>query len=77
LCTRGASDHTRLPPPAGTVPDQLVQLALLQPAGSDSTSAALLPRALDLSGNALQGEMPEWLVPLVPAAVRSCRWAWE
>lgn len=55
------------------MPDQFVQLALLQPAGSDSSSPALLPRALDLSGNALQGEMPEWLVPLVPAAVRSCR----
>ncbi len=59
----------------GTLPPQLVQLALLQPAGTEGGGPALLPRALDLSRNALSGEVPAWLVPLVPAVESSCRWA--
>jgi hypothetical protein len=57
----------------GTVPPQLVQLALLQPVGPDGGSPPLLPRALDLSNNSLGGQLPAWLVPLVPAVESSCR----
>uniref|UniRef100_A0A383V4J4 Leucine-rich repeat-containing N-terminal plant-type domain-containing protein n=1 Tax=Tetradesmus obliquus TaxID=3088 RepID=A0A383V4J4_TETOB len=61
----------------GPVPDQLAYLGVFNPnitilvPGSDG-AAAIAPRVVDLSGNALAGDWPRWLLKAVPGTVGTC-----